>query len=267
MKRAIYIITLLSILLSACEEEVIIDLKSIEKKLIVDAVLSDKTPSIVVKLSYNQGFYDTPNPEFLNNANVFIKDQEGYSEKLLITNNNVYFSPIFYVQHNKSYTLTIETEEQSFEVHATLPEKIAMNNIQFVPNPFYPSGDSLNAFVNVIDIPNVNNYFRLFITKSGTPFTREFFLVDDSFGKNKILTMPVYYKNFSFGDTVIAELHHLSKQTYEYYSGLSENISGSFNSIAPGNPPGNMPENVYGIFASYSATRDTFIVPELPLLP
>jgi hypothetical protein len=45
---------------------------------------------------------------------------------------------------------------------------------------------------------------------------------------------------------------------------LSENINGSFNSIAPGNPVSNMPENVYGFFAGYAIDRDTVVVKAFP---
>jgi len=75
--------------------------------------------------------------------------------------------------------------------------------------------------------------------------------------------MPIYFKTYTFGDTVIVELRHLNKATYDYYSGLTENIGGSFNSIAPGNPVSNMPGEVFGFFAGYAVDIDTFVVGNL----
>jgi hypothetical protein len=118
----------------------------------------------------------------------------------------------------------------------------------------------LNVFVNVADPVGEDNYFRLRVNKIHTVPTNEYYLMEDTYGKDGIIAMPIYFKTFTYGDTVVVELDNLNKTLYQYYSTLSDNINGSFNSIAPGNPDSNMPDNVYGYFGGYAIDRDTVIV-------
>jgi hypothetical protein len=116
----------------------------------------------------------------------------------------------------------------------------------------------------VKDIKGVDNYFRLLIYEPGDDIVDYYYVVDDTFGKDGTITMPIYFKTYTFGDTVIVELRHLNRATYDYYVGLSENLGGSFNSIAPGNPVSNMPDDVFGYFAGYAADIDTIVIQALP---
>jgi hypothetical protein len=90
--------------------------------------------------------------------------------------------------------------------------------------------------------------------------TSEYYLIDDTFGKDGIISAPVYYRNYQSGDTAIVELFHLNKSTFNYYNGLSDNRGGSFNSISPGNPVSNMPEGVMGNFSGMGYWVDTLVI-------
>lgn len=261
MKKLRYItLIILSLNLFSCEEEVVLDLGEIQKRLVVEAKVTNDTPMVTVCLSYSQDFYDIPEYQLLNNATVLLESESGETETLTINEENVYESKSLQPQFGENYTLKINVDNQNVEVTTKLPPSVNIASVAFVPNPFRKNKDSLNVFVSVADPVGVDNFFRLSVHKMGKKPTGEYYLTDDSFGKDGILTMPIYFKNFTFGDTVIVELYNLNEVIYNYYSGLSENINGSFNSIAPGNPVSNMPDNVYGFFAGYSIDRDTVVV-------
>jgi hypothetical protein len=260
MKCNVIILLAIIFLSTACEEEVVLDLKSIEKKLIVEATLTDEMPAVKVLLSYSQDFYDTPEYNPIIEASVELSDEDGTMTILVPDSAGFFNSGNLVPRNGEKYTLHINVDDYSFEVSSLLPEMVDTESVSFVPNPFAESPDSLNAFVNVQNPKAQESFFRLFISKIGVPFTREFYMVDNTLNENGIFTMPVYYKIFAPGDTMVLELRHLNRETYTYYSGLNENISGSFNSIAPGNPNTNMPDDIYGFFAGYSITRDTVIV-------
>jgi len=252
-----------SVFLLSCQEDVVLDLRKIEKKLVVEAKITNDLPMATVYLSYSQNFYDTPEYKLLSNAHVVLADEEGNTETLVLNEKSGYESKEFQPQPGKSYRLKIAVDGQNFEVGTTLPTLVEVTSVIFIPNPFSTSTDSLNIFVNVRDRVGEDNFFRLRANKIRAVPTDEFYLVDDSFGKDGLISMPIYFKNFTFGDTVVVELYHLNESTYKYYSGLSENLNGSFNSIAPGNPVSNMPDDVYGFFAGYSVYRDTIVVSPL----
>lgn len=247
-------------LLLSCEEDVVIDLANIEKKLVVEAYISNTNPVARVSLSYSQGFYDAPDFTLLTNATVTITTQNGFSELLKMNDDNVYFSSNIKADFGSEYTLKVEVDDQNVEVSTKIPSNIQIGNVIFVPNPFLGSNDSLNVFVNVPDEVGVDNYFRLKVNKKGVEPGSEYYVVDDTFGKDGIISMPIYFKTFTWGDTVIVELQHLRRDIYDYYIGLSDNLNGSFNSIAPGNPISNMPDGVLGFIAGFSIDIDTLVV-------
>lgn len=261
MKNLKYISAIiLSLLLFSCEEDVVLDLGKIQKRLVVEAKVTNELPMATVSLSYSQDFYDTPEYQLLTNATVILESENGSKETLALNGENVYVSNNLRSETSGDYKLRIAVEGQEFEVTTRLPRKVEIASSVFIPNPFFKDNGQLNIFVNVADPVGEDNYFRLRVNKFGEKPSGEYYLTDDSFGKDGLITMPIYFKNFVLGDTVIVELYHLNETIYNYYSGLSENISGSFNSIAPGNPVSNMPENIYGYFAGYAVDRDTLIV-------
>ncbi|MBN2806527.1 MAG: DUF4249 domain-containing protein [Prolixibacteraceae bacterium] len=264
MKTKYLPMILLSFFFAACEEEVVLDLDSIEKKLVVEARISNSEPMGEVILSYSQGFYDVPDSNRITNATVSLTvESTGESEQLTLIGDR-YFSKNLQAQYGESYKLEIENGDQLVEVSAKMPPKVDITSVVFVPNPFDNSPDSLNVFVNVLDRVGEDNFFRLLVYSPGENDYQTFYVVDDTFGKDGLISMPIYFKTYAPGDTVITELRHLNKATYDYYGGLTENLGGSFNAIAPGNPVSNMPDEVFGIFAAWATDIDTFFVGKLP---
>ena len=259
MKRIYYLLLLMPFLLLGCEEDVVLDLREIEKRLVVEATLTN-LDAVSVSLSYSQNFYDTPELIRITDASVFILSDSGFSEQLYPNSEGLYLSRNLVAVSGESYALNIEIENQKVEVTVQLPPPVEVQSVAFVPNPFRGSPDTLNIFVNVQDRVGEDNYFRLLVNKFGVEPSNELYLVDDSFGKDGLITMPIYYKNFTWGDTVIVELQHHTRDMFDYLNGLSDNLGDSFNSIAPGNPVSNMPDDVFGYFAAYGVVRDTIIV-------
>jgi len=270
MKSKYLILILTTLLFWSCEEDVVLDLGEIEKRLVVEAKVTNGSPMATVSLSYSQNFYDTPDYLLLENATVVLVSEDGETETLQMNSDHVYLSKTLQPKFGKKYTLKVSVDGQEFEVTTLLPPPVEITSANFVPAlPFgppstRPTTESFNIFVNVADRVGEDNFFRLRVNKFGEEPTSEYYLVDDTFGKDGLISMPIYFKNFEIGDTVIVELYHLNEEIYQYYSGLSENLSGSFNSIAPGNPVSNMPDEVYGYFAGYSVDIDTIIVGALP---
>jgi hypothetical protein len=255
---------ILALVVTACEEDVILDLGKIQKKLVVEASVSNNNPFASVSLSYSQGFYDTLIFSRIPDATVEITSETGESEKLVWSSAGFFYSQSLQPEFGKKYTLKVIADNQTVEVTTILPSPVKIKQVLQVPNPFYQTNDSINLFVNVDDPKGVDDFFRLEVNKIGRKSQGNYYLADDSYGKNGVISMPVYYKNFAFGDTAVVELMHTNRETYDYYNGLRENVRGSFNSIAPGNPVSNMPDDVYGFFAAYGIDRDTIVIGVMP---
>jgi hypothetical protein len=261
MKRIKYLsLIILFLIVSGCEEDVILDLGKIGKKMVVEASVSNNDPFTKVSLSYSQGFYDTLIFTRISDATIEITSETGESEQLFESSAGYYYSQSLQPEFGKKYTLTVIADNQIVKVSTILPAPVKIKQVLQVPNPFYQTMDSINLFVNVDDPKGVDDFFRLKVNKIRRESRGNYYLLDDSYGKDGVISMPVYYKNFAFGDTAVVELMHINRETYDYYTGLSENVRGSFNSIAPGNPVSNMPDDVYGFFSAYAIDRDTIVI-------
>jgi hypothetical protein len=259
-KRNFIFLFILILIITACEENVVLDLGKIQNKLVVEAAVSNDNPLAIVSLSYSQGFYDTLVFPRITDATVEIISETGKNEQLSFTSNGFYISQSLQPEFGKKYTLKVITNNQPVKVTSTLPVPVKIKQILQVPSPFYQTKDSINLFVNVDDPKGVDDFFRLKVNRIGWVSPGDYYLMDDSYGKDGVISMPVYYRNFAFGDTAVVELMHINRETYDYYNGLSENVRGSFNSIAPGNPVSNMPDDVYGFFSAFTIDRDTVII-------
>ncbi|MDA3928119.1 MAG: DUF4249 family protein, partial [Prolixibacteraceae bacterium] len=121
-----YIIIALSIFFFiSCEEDVVLDLGDIEKRLVVEASVSNVNNLAEVTLSYSQGFYEAPDLNKLKNAKVEISSADGkQSEVLSLNDNNVYVSNSLIPAYGMNYNLKIEVDDQLVEVSSKLPEKV-----------------------------------------------------------------------------------------------------------------------------------------------
>jgi hypothetical protein len=133
-----YIILVVSILLLwGCEEDVRLDLGEIEKKLVVEARISNETQTAEVSLSYSQNFYDMPIYERLTNATVILESETGQAETLSLNTDSVYVSKTLKPEFGKNFTLKVKVDDNDFEVKTFLPVPMNITNTVFVPNPFY----------------------------------------------------------------------------------------------------------------------------------
>lgn len=257
-------ILLIALILVACEEDVVLDLGDIEKKLVVEAVVSNNGSLAKVSLSYSQGFYDSLAFNIITNASVEIETESGENEMLALFPDGNYYSQILEPEFGMKYTLNIENEGKLITAETILPEPVDIKRVQFIPSPFERNGDSLHIIVYADDPIGEDNYFRLKVRRKGEPQSNIYYFITDETSIDGEIQMPVYFDNYYYGDTVIVELMHTTREVSEYYSGLSDNVGGSFNSIAPGNPVNNLPDDVFGIFAAYAFDIDTIIVTAFP---
>lgn len=258
MKRILHFILPIILFLS-CEEEVVLNLGSIERRLVVEALISNPSGEVVVSLSYSHGIYDTVAFDIEDKAGVFLSGPLIGQVSLINQSKGQYRLSHLPLVPNGQYTLTVEIDGRSYQAITLLPEVVQIDQVVSVPNPF--SGpDSLNLITSFLDPKDQDNFFRLKVNKIRTKPSNEYYLVDDSFGKNGLISAPVYYKNFTPGDTVIVELLHITKPTYTYYNGLIDSRGGSFNSISPGNPTSNLPADLLGYWAGWGCFTDTIVV-------
>lgn len=261
MKR-ISLIIITAWLAFSCQEEVILDLQTLEPTPVIEAVWTNTPNFNQVFVSFSKDFYsDEPN-ESVTNAQVFVR--------------NIGTGRIATFRYNEQVDRYVPTQNQigqigqTYELNVIIDGKAYISTGTLLPPPsldsityefkdqrvFREEGYYLTLYG---DIPfTQDNNYRIRIIRNDTLLNRrtDYLLFDDTFG-TQILNRGFELGGFPFreGDRVRLELFRLNRDAYNYLNqlvGLLFNDGGLF-SPPPQNPvsnirPVNGEGNVLGYF-------------------
>jgi hypothetical protein len=252
----------LTLLFTACQDVIEIDLNSIKAKLVIDAVVSD---SVVVKISKSTDYFEQGIYPLVSNAVVSITDNSGNSQQLQETSPGTYSETSAGVEGN-TYSLQVEVEGEMYTGSVKMPAKVDIDSISIQPTPDYmefSGGYLVSAHLN--DPAGTENYYRLKVSKinSITEQEKVLYVFDDAFVDGNDISMQWDNEQFFEQDTVVVELQTLAESTYEYYRTLSSLFEGGMIGNAnPSNPVTNLSNGALGYFGAYTISRDTIIISE-----
>ncbi|MCH7410387.1 DUF4249 domain-containing protein [Belliella sp. DSM 111904] len=248
MKRVF--IALFSILCyTSCQEEVILNLDTLEPTPVIEAVWTNVPNINQVMITTSREYYDNTPNEVIEDAQVSIRNLEtgrianfvynNQLRKYLPTNNQI-------GQIGHEYELSVIIQDKAYISTGVLLAPPTLDSITYEfkdQRVFRDEGYYLTLYG---DIPfEEDNYYRLRVVKNDTLLNRrsDYLLFDDTFG-TQILNRGFELGGFTFeaGDRVRLELFRLNKGAYDYLSqlvGLLFNDGGLF-SPPPQNPVSNI---------------------------
>jgi len=283
------------LMLSSCEKEIELKLPEAELKLVVEGWIEQDSFAIV-SITRNASYFDKVDTavilnSFVKNAEVYISNSDGKSEKLELDYSNAFkniWPHICYKgkslkgEIGKTYHLTIYAEGDTILGKTTIPEPTTLDSLWWKPdNISNPDNDSLGfIWANYSDDPNVSKYYRFFTKRLGrdnnfipifgSVYTDEFFSGKEfTFYLHRgvgIITdiealqddKELFY--FKKGDTVDIKLTSIDKEHYEFWRTIEQEV------LMGGNPfmfPAVIRHNVtnaIGVFGGYSITYYRLII-------
>ena len=263
----ILLITLTIIFFTSCQDVIEIELKNIEPKLVVEGEINDFIQECTIKLS-KTGDYFTPSdyPE-VSEAIITITGENIGTVNFEEIETGTYKIAHFQAVENTLYTLKILSDNEEYTAEVTIPQKINLDSVSFMPSPPRPQSEG-GFMINLhfIDPVEFTNYYRIKAYKINdtTKGKGVFVLFDDIISNGNNMALPYMYEEFQPFDTVIVELQNLDKTTYDFYNTLSD-IAGSsmgppMGGSTPANPETNLTNNALGYFGAYSLCKDTIII-------
>ena len=246
------------ILFESCEELITVKLNSEIPKVVIEGYITEGLNPVMVKISKSQAFFDQSN--FTPVKRAVVQLEYGSKKEKLIEKGGGYYSAarILGIAGTK-YTLKVTSAGENFAATVELPHAVPIDTVYFKPGIFWT--DSLNVFVGFSDPINTDNFFRIKLYRNRRVAVNDYYLLTDAFSDGDKIVVPVYYRFFAPGDTVVVELFNLERITWRYFKGLSESIQQGVNSQAPGNPPSNFSGGALGIFGAWGSTECRVIVP------
>lgn len=274
MKNRFVILSL--ILFTSCQEEVVLDLKTLEPIPVIEAIWTDNNAINQVKISLSKDYYQEEENEVVVDAQVSIRNM-GTGAKV-----NFFYSPSNkrYLTQNgitgtvgQRYELNVKMGEKEFFSQGTILEPPVLDSVvvEFKKERLFREEGYYLTVYGKIPFTEDNNY-RIRIIENDTLKNSRFdyLLFDDSFGTS-ILDNGFELSGFPFKakDKIRLELFRLNQSAFDYLNQLVSLLfnDGGLFSPPPQNPQSNIKMRngqglVLGFFMTSPLLSETVLVPE-----
>jgi hypothetical protein len=282
------------VLLSSCEKNITIKLKSTEPKLVVEATIENGQPPVVY-LSQSLDYFSQISPSVLENS--FVHGAAVYVSNGTLTHRlkeykvpvnggyNIYYYSIdssnlptaFAGQLNTQYSLRIDWDGNEYTATTTIPRITKkIDTLFWQQAPGNNEADKVALMVIATDPPGYGDYIRYFTKRNSEPFYPGLTSVfDDQIidgttyeiridrGVDRNVTRADDYMYFDKGDTITLKLCNIDKATFDFWRTMEfsyANIGNPFST--PTQVLSNISGEALGYFGGYAAQYKTIIVPK-----
>lgn len=248
---------------TSCQKVIDVKLDEADKKIVIDAVLTDKEGGCVVRLSKTKNFDDNNDFVGLSGALVTIKDETGNITTLTETTPGVYTDNQLKGTSGKTYQLLVNAEGKTYSASSTMPENVHLDSLYLKTQKFF---DEEETFSNVVfmDPAGVKNFylFKQFVNGKRTDGT---FIMDDDLSDGKKFNSTLYLftdeeDKIKSGDIVEVEMQCIDKAVYKYWYSYDQGASGG-GSATPANPVSNISGDALGYFSAQTVQRKSVVAP------
>lgn len=274
MKNLTYILFL--ILFASCQEEVVLDLGTLEPIPVIEAIWTDNNAINQVKITLSKDYYQEGDNEVVKDALVSITNL-GTGAKV-----NFFYSPATnkYLAQNgitgkvgQQYELNVKMGDKEFVSQGTILEPPVLDSVvvEFQEERLFREEGYYLTVYGKIPFTEDNNYRIRIIENDTLKNSRlDYLLFDDSFGTS-ILDNGFEISGFSFkaNDKIRLELFRLNQGAFDY---LNQLVSLLFNDGGLFSPPPQNPQSnirlrngegmVLGYFMTSPLLSETVQVPE-----
>jgi hypothetical protein len=249
---------------SACTKTIVIDIKDVDKKLVVDAEIGNHATECVVKLSKSISYANDNTFPGFSGATVTISDQLGNTFQLPEAANGIYKNDTVVGVPGNTYSLKIIAEGKTYTSICKMPMPITIDSIDnSIEKIFGKDIKVVRAFYN--DDGTVANYYRYFKTINGARKGQSE-VNDDVFQSGITAAIrlgsqgPTGEDSISFviGNLFGVTLQNVDKAVYTYFNSKAQNTNGQ--SGAPANPETNIVGGALGYFNAYTSDYKTTIM-------
>jgi hypothetical protein len=259
------IVLLSFLMLGGCTKVINVDIEGVEKKYVIEAVVTDKPGDARVLITTTKNISDDNVYPGISGASVMVTDDAGVVTNFTEDSAGVYTAPLLKGITGKSYTLRVSINGTTFTAQSTMPQKVSMDTIYVTEEILFGETRKI-ANTTYQDPPGKGNSYRYlqFINgeKTKTIFTNNddyldgnkveaklWYLADDDEGERKILK----------GDTVRLDMQCIDKAVYQYWFSLNQSATGASQSASPANAVSNITGGALGYFSVHTVESKTVV--------
>lgn len=217
----------------------------------------DSTSTVIVSRTVDAT--DTVDCEFIDNALVYLRDDNGNSAQLEYVGNGIYQTNEIEGQIGNSYLLTVDVEGERYSAIDKMPNQIFIDSVLVEYQDSYTIFDTIGYYVSIFSTRNADTlqYYRIEVERNGEKlddYSNLWLFEDSHLTESFKMVIP---QKFDVGDNVVVDVYSLSSNVYEYFSGLSKQFTTNFSNIQPPltNPETNIRPTALGCFQASSVAR------------
>lgn len=268
MRRKLHwqLLLVIAVAFTSCEKVIDIDLNDVEKKYVIEGVLTDADGSAVVQISQTKNFSDDNQFVGITGATVTIADGEGNTTILNETATGIYGSGSLTGESGKTYTLTVDLDGTTFKAAATMPAKVNLDSLYVIEEYFFGEVRK-TANVQYQDPAGLGQSYRFVQYVNGKKENRIYIRNDDYTDGNES-TVKLFSPGddeddeLKPGDLIRVDMLCIDEPVYKYwYSFLTGGAEGGSNNASPANPVSNISGGALGYFSAHTVQTKTVKVP------
>ena len=264
MKSYLIIIPMLSLLTTACTEVIDIEVEDADKRLVIEATLTNTLLNNQVVLSQSAALYEAGTYTRISHAEVQIIDEQGQPTLFSESEPGVYTSPGFMGVPNQQYTLQVSHKSESYLGVSRLYNPVTIDSVSLdfrAATPVLEAGYVPTVYFSS-DRAREDTYLRFLLFVNGEPLN-QYDLYNGNQPRGEAGSIILFRSSFSSGDTLTILAASIDQAVYNYYYQLAELTGNGMGpaAAAPANPTTNLSNDALGYFGALGISSKEVIIP------
>lgn len=261
--KNIFSIIVAALLFASCEKVIELNYKSNQSRIIIEGNITNEIGPYFVKITKSIGLTETETCPTIDNAVVTIHDDVDNSEVLIPQGDGIYSTSTLAGVEGRTYTLTVEVENQTYTAQSTMPHRVPFESIRVEEVTL--GGEAEYNLVPVYNDPiEKGNNYRFVLSVNNILVKQHLVLNDDvRNGLENTLKLEINDDDLKLksNDFISIEMQCIDKGVSLFYSALALIAdSGPGGGTTPNNSPNNISNGALGVFSAHTVeTKDVTI--------
>ncbi|MEE9431776.1 MAG: DUF4249 family protein [Melioribacteraceae bacterium] len=254
-----------------CEEVIELDLKTVEPKIVIEAIINNEVNASKVIISRSTDYYKPGKYQKISDAIIILTEENGNETIFNEFDSGIYFSEPIVGEPSFTYNLKVIVDSIEYNATSFMPEPIIIDSVRMRKNDVGGRGgvtSNLRLQVYFQDKEDVKDFARFKVYQNGNLVSGHN-LYFDRLTNGNYINFPIFLdsnRDYLEGDVITVELQTINKVTFDYFNVLTKVLTSNTGSgpgndpVAPANPNTNWNNNSLGYFSAYSVSVDSVLI-------
>ncbi|QEH42489.1 DUF4249 family protein [Chitinophaga sp. XS-30] len=263
MKNIVSIL-FIALLFTGCEKIVDLDYKSNQSRIVIEGNITNEAGPYDVKVTKSTSLTDTSSYPAIDDAIVTLSDDAGNSETLMSIGNGTYRCNTLVGEEGRTYTLTVQAENQTYTAQSTMPQRVPFDSIKVETN--IVTGETEYSLIPVYADPLINGNNYRFVLWINNKLISQHLVQNDKVRNGVVNSVRLEINDddieFKPEDLIAIQMQCIDKNVALYYTTLAlMGDSGPGGGTTPNNPQNNFSNGALGLFSAHTVETRSVTLP------